>query len=1001
MGRWLLTGLALVVACGSDGATSILVEVTSDFAVPTEVDSLDVTVTGDATGAVIDDTYDLSGDWPHSVSLRPGEMESGGVRIRVTLRSAGELVARRSVLSAFRSGEEVVVRIHVPRSCGGVVCSDDQDCEDGRCVQLTPMDAGVDAQVDAACTAMDCDDGVNCTVDTCDDGFCRNEPDDSICEEGTTCDPVDGCPARTCDLGGECSDGVACNGAELCVDMVCMIGTPIDCNDDDACTSDRCNEAARGACVHTTVDLDGDGFGDVACPEVGGVPATDCNDGNADVFPDAPEICNGIDDNCDGACDETATCCRGEVGDCTSACGTEGTRVCSASCGWGVCTPPAEACNGIDDDCNGAADDVFACVQGASEACTTSCGSSGMRTCGADCTWSDCVAPAETCNGIDDDCDGAPDDGFSCVSRSTMACMTSCGSTGTITCDAVSCEPGACVPPAEGCTGVDDDCDGNVDETVECSVGEMRSCTTSCGSTGSQSCGAGCTFGTCMAPAETCNGADDDCDGRVDETFTCVPASTGTCTASCGTTGTRTCTAACTWGACVPPVEACNGSDDDCDTMCDETFACCAGSTGSCMTSCGTTGSRTCSAACGWSVCSPPAETCNGVDDDCNGACDDGFACCAGASGSCMTVCGSTGSRTCSGSCAWGACAPPAETCSGSDDDCDGNVDEGFACTPAETATCMTSCGSTGTRTCAPDCTFGACVPPMESCNGVDDDCDAMTDEGCAGCTGCPGTIGVSPPGGRLVVPLGASSFTGSCGGAGSEGTLTFTTTSVRDVFITTHAANGIDTVLYVRNCACGGTERACNDDADGLATSRLRLTNLPAGTYHVFVDTKMPMSGSIPVDVYITTPGAASDRCGNPTFLPAGTTSLTGSTCGFGIDYAPVTTAECSFAGTGLAEDRVYYFYVPTSRTVTFDGCRPAVDYDPTTYIRSSCEDASAAAQTHCNDDGCGGPPDCGGAYRSSLTTTLGPGLYYLFVDGYQDGICDCGTFDYAVSGL
>ena len=172
--------MALVVACGSDGATSILVEVTSDFAVPTEVDSLDVTVTGDATGAVIDDTYDLSGDWPHSVSLRPGEMESGGVRIRVTLRSAGELVARRSVLSAFRSGEEVVVRIHVPRSCGGVVCSDDQDCEDARCVQLTHMDAGVDAQVDAACTAMDCDDGVNCTVDTCDDGFCRKEPDDSI-----------------------------------------------------------------------------------------------------------------------------------------------------------------------------------------------------------------------------------------------------------------------------------------------------------------------------------------------------------------------------------------------------------------------------------------------------------------------------------------------------------------------------------------------------------------------------------------------------------------------------------------------------------------------------------------------------------------------------------------------------------------------------------------------------------------------------------------------------
>jgi len=878
------------------------------------------------------------------------------------------------------------------------------------------MDGGVDASVDAGdagggdagCTsAAACDDGVDCTVDACDDGLCVNTPDDSVCAEGTICDPVEGCPAQACEVDDDCLDSRACNGDETCnASMMCEPGTPVDCSDGDACTDDRCDDAARG-CVYTTKDDDGDGFGDVACDEVGGIPATDCNDDSPDIFPGSAEVCNGADDDCNGICDDSFTCCRGELGTCTTSCGTEGTRVCNNSCAWDVCSPPAEVCNGMDDDCNGTADDVFACVMGDTRSCTTSCGSAGTQTCDGTCGWGDCVAPAETCNGVDDDCSGAADDTFDCVAGTTVACTTSCDSIGTQTCDSSSCTLGSCVPPAEGCTGMDDDCDGMIDESVECTAGSTEACTTACGSSGTRTGSAACTFGSCTPPAETCNGVDDDCDGLVDEIFTCVPGTTGTCTTSCSSVGTRTCSASCDWGACVPPIEACNGVDDDCDTMADETFACTAGSSGSCTTSCGTTGSRTCGSSCSWSACSPPAETCNGMDDDCNGACDDGtgMACCAGTTGACTTTCGSTGTRSCTSSCAWeSTCTPPAESCSGTDTDCDGMIDEDFECVAGEMQSCTTSCGSTGAQSCSTTtCTFDACNPPTETCNGVDDDCDGTTDEGCGACSACTGSTTVSAPGGRYSVSLGAHSRTGSCGGAGSEAYLTFTLTDASDVFITTHDTGSVDTVLYVRDCTCDGSEIACNDNADGLNTSTLRLTNLSAGTYNVIVDTKAAMSATVSVDVYVSQPGAESDRCGNPTFIPAGTTNISGNTCAFNHDYdITADSIDCQYSRAGDTQDVVYYFYLPTSRSVNFGGCLSGVTVDEVFYIREVCSTPGITNQVACNDDGCGGPPGCGSKYRADLYATLGPGLYYFIMDGWNPDIsCDCGDWQAMLSGI
>lgn len=44
---------------------------------------------------------------------------------------------------------------------------------------------------------------------------------------------------------------------------------------------------------------------------------------------------------------------------------------------------------------------------------------------------------------------------------------------------------------------------------------------------------------------------------------------------------------------------------------------------------------------------------------------------------------------------------------------------------------CTTACGSSGSANCGADCVLQACLPPAEQCNGVDDDCDDQTDEGC------------------------------------------------------------------------------------------------------------------------------------------------------------------------------------------------------------------------------------------------------------------------------
>jgi hypothetical protein len=104
------------------------------------------------------------------------------------------------------------------------------------------------------------------------------------------------------------------------------------------------------------VDIDMDGF--PLCPTAGQA-TIDCNDQRDFIYPGAPELCNGMDDDCDGTIDDNAT---GAGESCTipgllGAC-ADGVTSCEG--GPLVCVGPdpvPEICdNGIDDDCNGLTD---------------------------------------------------------------------------------------------------------------------------------------------------------------------------------------------------------------------------------------------------------------------------------------------------------------------------------------------------------------------------------------------------------------------------------------------------------------------------------------------------------------------------------------------------------------------------------------------------------------------------------------------------------------------
>ena len=588
-------------------------------------------------------------------------------------------------------------------TCNGL----DDDC-DGE------TDEDFDLQTDAAnCGACGtvCPDGPNAEP-ACLGGTCGLR-----CEAGwadANGSPVDGCEyactsTATAESGtdGSCEDGLDndCDTRTDATDPDCATCVPEFCNlRDDDCDGltdedfdtdfDPLNCGACGTVcpsrphAHASCML---GDCDIVCEagwsNING-ELTDGCETTCVLDPDPQElVCNGLDNDCDGRTDEDYVPYQCGVGLCVrdSVC-NHGMPMCEPG------RPPAArdvTCDGLDDDCDGEADEDGDC------GCTVAadCDDGNPCTldeCGADlrCRYTpvadDTACPGGIC------CSGA------CVD--SAADPLHCGSCTRVCGPGSTCSSGSCA-----CTGALLNCDGNWGNGCEVNG---TSDPANCGACGS-SCGlhATCSSGTCscVAPYLNCNGGWSD--GCEVEPAT-DPANCGSCGTSCGVN------ASCSAGSCgcVSPYLNCDGvwsTGCEVNPMTDAVHC------GRCGNSCGT--HATCSG--GSCACSSPYLDCNGSWSD---GCEVNPTADSNNCGSCGNRCGSNaycGSSTCTCNPGWGNC----------------NGSWGDGCETSLTT--LTNCGVCGrscdlanaTESCATGtCTLGTCSSGWGNCNGVTSDgCEA------------------------------------------------------------------------------------------------------------------------------------------------------------------------------------------------------------------------------------------------------------------------------------
>ncbi len=566
-----------------------------------------------------------------------------------------------------------------------------------------------------------------------------------------------------------------------------------DCNDEDPSThpgaDELCDQADNdcdGAVDEEATDAmtvypdtDGDGYGATsgtlqACtPPEGYVAETgDCDDDNPGVNPDALEVCDGIDNNCDGQIDNTGETLlyvdadgdghgdpdTGELG-----CGPSDGRVplgddCDDT--NGATYPGAdEYCDGIDNDCDGAVDenpvdgssfyeDNDLDGHGAGDPITACEEIPGLVTTADDCDDTSATTypgADEPCDGVDNDCDGETDeggqttlyadqdgDGWGDETQTIVSCNTE-GYVGTAG-DCNDLDPNVHPSAEEVCDHVDQDCDGAIDEGVTTTYyldrdgdgyGDDETTTEACSppTTVFLETGGDCDdLNAAVNPGatETCNAVDDDCDGLVDED-TEDAASYYVDADGDGygdpAQGIRFCTQ--------PDGYVLDGTD------CDDSNP---------------------------DIHPGQPEVCNEVDEDCNGVVDDnptdattwypdvdqdGYGSIAGGVAACEQPPGYLpGTGDCNDSIA--TIHPDAtEVCDGVDQDCDGLIDEdmtwawyidrdgdGYGDESTEFPACQPP--SDFYVDLSGDCDdFDANVFPEanELCNGKDDDCDGTVDE--------------------------------------------------------------------------------------------------------------------------------------------------------------------------------------------------------------------------------------------------------------------------------
>lgn len=177
--------------------------------------------------------------------------------------------------------------------CVDARCDTDDECDDGNACN------GSERCVANLCVSGErvvCDDGIECTADICDpdSGSCSTALEDAACNDEIGC-TIDRCTAEGCTYepnNDACDDGLCAVGGRCVVGEGCVGGMERSCDDENACTIDAC-DPSDGECRNVEADRDRDM---VMC-------SLDCDDDDDTVGEPRDELCNGIDDDCDGVID--------------------------------------------------------------------------------------------------------------------------------------------------------------------------------------------------------------------------------------------------------------------------------------------------------------------------------------------------------------------------------------------------------------------------------------------------------------------------------------------------------------------------------------------------------------------------------------------------------------------------------------------------------------------------------------------------------------------------
>ncbi len=339
----------------------------------------------------------------------------------------------------------------------------------------------------------------------CGDGFCLGFG----CGENTETCPADcgsACGNGTCDRGEDPTTCVEDCAIKACGNRVCEGGEgPEICPEDCASTCGNCEcEADKGESLFTC-PLDCGSCGDGVCSQCPSLQE-DASTCPADCCVPETERCNAIDDDCDGVVDEeNADDCvlfyrdgdgdgAGVSGDSRCLCAPEGKH--NARDGGdcddaneGVRFGGPEICDGQDNNCDGKVDEGFPDTDRDRDAdCVDGDDDDDGDPDEEDCDRLDAAVhhgAQELCDGIDNNCDGRIDepgaacviyyldadrDGFGVTTEAVCTCGPHGEHTATEPGDCEDGDPGIRPDARELCNGLDDDCDGGVDEDFDIGV---------------------------------------------------------------------------------------------------------------------------------------------------------------------------------------------------------------------------------------------------------------------------------------------------------------------------------------------------------------------------------------------------------------------------------------------------------------------------------------------------------------------------------------------------